>query len=125
MYALACNTVFQTILCTQVEVSQRAAVLLIAASNPGTELDDPLADDLSTQEDVATLWVLSARPQLVCYSQVHLGVVALAWTALVIFVIGCPLRTLYWAHARIVRVTNGWPENTVGCCDGSLQYASG
>jgi len=103
MYALVCNTAFQALACSDVHVSRTVASFLYAASNRGTEVEGSAAGDVS-QEDVVSISVLATRPQIVCYSQVHLGVAVVAWITVALFVIGFPLRTILWAYARIVRI---------------------
>lgn len=101
-YALVCNTVFGLLGCHTQQLTSAAAASL--------EQDDAAravfaaqmqAEANGGQQTLVSVLVLTSRPEFVCYSGAHRPAAAVAWVALLLFVVAFPLWSAAWARRRV------------------------
>jgi hypothetical protein len=101
-YALVCNTVFGLLGChTQQLASAAAASLEQDDASRAAFAAQMQAEANGGQQTLVPVLVLTSRPEFVCYSGAHRSAAAVAWVALLLFVVAFPLWSVAWARMRV------------------------
>jgi hypothetical protein len=102
VYALVCNTVFGLLGChTQQLTSAAAASLNQDAASRAAFAAQMQVETNGGQQKLVPVLVLTSRPDFVCYSGAHRSAAAVAWVALLLFVVAFPCWSAAWARMRV------------------------